>query len=59
MNHNSGFIIGIVRKLCKNSNRALTKSIFKITLIGETAQQVTLENAVNIYLVVIKCILRT
>ena len=32
MNHDSGFIIGIVRKLCENPNRTLTKSILKITL---------------------------
>ena len=32
MNHDSGFIIGIARKFCKNPNRTFTKSILKITL---------------------------
>ena len=32
MNHNSEFIIGIVRKIHENSYRTLAKYIFKITL---------------------------
>ena len=34
MNHDSGFIIGIARKFCKNPNRTLTKFVFKNMLVS-------------------------
>ena len=48
MNHGSGFIIGIARKLCENPNKALTKSILKITLTSSFIDEKPLEELFSI-----------
>ena len=48
MNHDSGFIIGIARKLCVNPNRTLTKYILKNILIISFFDEKTLRVSFSI-----------
>ena len=48
MNHDSGFIIGIVQKCHDNPNRTLTKYIFKITLTAFSCGENPLEVFSNV-----------